>query len=55
MNAWVLHNDEEVFGLDANCFRPERWEESDDLADIERLKAMERSFFAVCHEHASVI
>lgn len=48
MNAWVLHYDREVFGEDVNDFRPERWEESERLTDIERLKAMERSFFAVC-------
>lgn len=27
-NAWVLHRREEVFGSDANSFRPERWLEA---------------------------
>jgi cytochrome P450 len=49
INGWVLHYDEDVFGPDAHVFRPERWEESSDPVDIQRLKIMERSFFAVCY------
>jgi cytochrome P450 len=47
MNAWVLHNDADVFGPDVGEFRPERWKESDRADDQERQKMMERSFFAV--------
>ena len=43
MHAWVLHHDENIFGMDTHAFRPERWLE----ADVERLKTMERSFCAV--------
>jgi cytochrome P450 len=45
MNAWALHRDREVFGDDAEVYRPERWIE----ADKGRLKAMERSFFSFGH------
>ncbi|KAF2258967.1 putative benzoate 4-monooxygenase cytochrome P450 [Lojkania enalia] len=30
MNAWVVHRDRDVFGEDADSWRPERWLESDD-------------------------
>lgn len=30
MNAWVVHRDQEVFGLDADVWRPERWLDCDD-------------------------
>jgi len=43
MNAWVLHRDKQIFGDDAEAFRPERWL---DAAD-EELKMTNRSFFAV--------
>ncbi|KAL2019871.1 hypothetical protein VTK56DRAFT_9133 [Thermocarpiscus australiensis] len=39
-NGWVLHRDGEVFGQDADDFRPERW-----LEDEERAKRMERYMF----------
>ncbi|KAK3294215.1 cytochrome P450 [Chaetomium fimeti] len=39
-NGWVLHRDKEVFGRDADDFRPERW-----LEDEERAKRMERYMF----------
>ncbi|KAH6855974.1 cytochrome P450 [Chaetomium sp. MPI-CAGE-AT-0009] len=39
-NGWVLHRDKEVFGQDADDFRPERW-----LEDEERAKRMERYMF----------
>jgi cytochrome P450 len=35
-NAWVLHRQPEVFGTDANIFRPERWLD----ASAERLSTM---------------
>ncbi|KAK3352199.1 cytochrome P450 [Lasiosphaeria hispida] len=39
-NGWVLHRDTEVFGEDADVFRPERW-----LEDEERARKMERYMF----------
>jgi len=41
-NGWVLHRDKEVFGQDADDFRPERW-----LEDEERARKMERYMFQV--------
>jgi hypothetical protein len=41
-NGWVLHRDKEIFGQDADDFRPERW-----LEDEERAKRMERYMFQV--------
>lgn len=41
-NGWVLHRDKEVFGQDADDYRPERW-----LEDEERAKRMERYMFQV--------
>ncbi|KAI1848733.1 hypothetical protein JX265_005641 [Neoarthrinium moseri] len=40
VNGWVLHRDREVFGADADAFRPERW-----LEDPEKAKVMERYMF----------
>lgn len=45
MSAPVLHMDKQVFGDDAELFRPERWLE--DVSSSEKLKLMDRSFFAV--------
>ncbi|KAK4041617.1 cytochrome P450 [Parachaetomium inaequale] len=39
-NGWVLHRDKDIFGQDADDFRPERW-----LEDEERAKKMERYMF----------
>ncbi|KAI1419717.1 cytochrome P450 [Xylaria sp. FL1777] len=40
VNGWVLHRDADVFGPDAEFFRPERWVE-----DEERARVMERYMF----------
>ena len=42
LNGWVLHRDREIFGQDADVFRPERW-----LEDEEEAKTMERYMFQV--------
>ncbi len=42
-NPAVIHVDKDIFGNDADRFRPERWLE----ASPEQLKAMDRSFLAV--------
>ncbi|KAK3307209.1 cytochrome P450 [Chaetomium strumarium] len=39
-NGWVLHRDRDIFGQDADDFRPERW-----LEDEERARRMERYMF----------
>lgn len=43
MSAPVVHADKNVFGEDAEEFRPERWTESSE----DRLKQMDRSFLTV--------
>jgi cytochrome P450 len=43
-NAWVLHQNKEVFGPDADVYRPERWLESEG-ADPARLSRMRQSMF----------
>ncbi|KAK8040932.1 Cytochrome P450 monooxygenase [Apiospora phragmitis] len=40
LNGWVLHRDRDVFGQDADIFRPERW-----LEDEEEARTMERYMF----------
>ncbi|KAI0115580.1 cytochrome P450 [Nemania sp. FL0031] len=40
VNGWVLHRDTEIFGADAEFFRPERW-----LEDEENARVMERYMF----------
>lgn len=42
INPWVATRDIDVYGLDADQFRPERWLE----ASPEKLKLMERNFLA---------
>jgi hypothetical protein len=42
MNAWVIHNDESIWGKDVHEFRPERW-----LVDKERVSFLEQHFMAV--------
>lgn len=43
-NAWVLHQNKDVFGHDAEVYRPERWIESEG-ADPARLSKMRQSMF----------
>jgi cytochrome P450 len=43
MHAWVIHHNRNVFGEDADEFRPERWLES----GSGQLKKMERCFMSV--------
>ncbi|KAL8833986.1 MAG: hypothetical protein Q9170_003988 [Blastenia crenularia] len=40
-NPFVLHRNREVFGEDAECFKPERW-----LDDTAKVRLMEKYFFA---------
>lgn len=42
VNGWVLHRNKDIFGEDADVFRPERW-----LEDEERAKKMDRFMFQV--------
>lgn len=43
MNAAVVHRNQDVFGADANEFRPERWLDEDE----ERVKTMDRHLLTV--------
>ncbi|KAF3021124.1 hypothetical protein E8E14_013600 [Neopestalotiopsis sp. 37M] len=40
VNGWVLHRDKDIFGEDADVYRPERW-----LEDEEMAKKMDRFMF----------
>ncbi|RYP06472.1 hypothetical protein DL765_009481 [Monosporascus sp. GIB2] len=40
VNGWVLHRDKQIFGQDADFYRPERW-----LENTENAKVMERYMF----------
>jgi cytochrome P450 len=46
VNVWVAHANREVFGEDAEAFRPERWMEAD--WNGEGAGEMEWYFFTVC-------
>lgn len=61
MNAWVVHEDTEIFGEDAKDFRPERWIES----PPDQLRLMDKHFLSVsllprdssgssCSKHSTV-
>lgn len=41
-NPYVIHRDRDVFGQDADLFRPSRWIDG----DADKLKAMKKYFFA---------
>ncbi|KAJ6006713.1 hypothetical protein N7451_004657 [Penicillium sp. IBT 35674x] len=43
-NAWVLHQNKEIFGPDADIYRPERWLESNG-ADPAQVSKMRQSMF----------
>lgn len=45
-HPWVVHRDKEIFGPDADRFRPERWLE----ADPEQIRMMERCNFGVSND-----
>jgi cytochrome P450 len=47
MNAWAVHRDVDVFGADADCWRPERWLECDELTK----SRMERGLLTVSTAH----
>jgi cytochrome P450 len=49
MNAAVIHRNKDVFGIDADEFRPSRWTEDGKSGD---LKEMERSLLTV-NQHLS--
>lgn len=42
MNAAVIHRNKEIFGEDADTFRPERW-----MGEEERVKVMDRHLLTV--------
>ena len=42
VNGWVLHRDRQIFGADADVYRPDRW-----LENEEKAKYMERHMFQV--------
>jgi len=48
MDAWQVHRNQDVFGPDADAFRPERWfvVNPADAKEVERVKNVERHMFA---------
>ncbi|KZT51464.1 cytochrome P450 [Calocera cornea HHB12733] len=48
MNAWQVHRNRDVFGIDADIYRPERWMVTDktDQKEVERVRNIERHQFA---------
>lgn len=42
VNAWVIHRRTDIFGDDANKFRPERWLKDGEYS-IEKIQEMERN------------
>jgi cytochrome P450 len=55
ISPWVVHYDKDVFGDDVDTFRPERWEDDNAEGTKQRLKDMERAFFAVSKYASSEI
>lgn len=51
MNAWAVHRDADVFGADADCWRPERWLECDE----QTRSRMERGLLTVSTAHIQTI
>lgn len=49
INPFVAHRNKQVFGEDADQFRPERW-----LAEKDTIREMERYFMGVSHLHFSL-
>jgi len=50
VNAWVLHRNKDIYGNDAEVFRPERWLE----ATSEKRAEMSRCLFTVGFERANL-
>jgi cytochrome P450 len=53
MNAWVVHRDPEVFGADADAWRPERW--LGGAGDEVRIKKMEASLLTFGAGHRTCL
>ncbi|OTB02447.1 hypothetical protein M426DRAFT_13424 [Hypoxylon sp. CI-4A] len=51
MNAWVVHRDPDVFGADADSWRPERWLEGDEA----RIKKMDASLLTFGAGHRTCL
>ncbi|KAI1374267.1 cytochrome P450 [Hypoxylon crocopeplum] len=51
MNAWVVHRDPDVFGPDADAWRPERWIEGDEA----RIKKMDASLLTFGAGHRTCL
>jgi cytochrome P450 len=44
INAWAINRNQELFGEDAETFRPERWLEASEV----QLTTMKKAMFTVC-------